>query len=143
MKTYQTLLLTIVILAVSCNQSAQDVAQEQQKWDEIMAVHDEVMPKMSDINRLSEDLTARVSTPDSIQMEEQKIIRNHIQGLTNAENGMMDWMGNVRQLDDVRAETDHAGVMKYLDEEKKKVDELKQQMLQSIESAETYVKNNK
>lgn len=140
MKTYQTLLLTVVILAVSCNQGAQDVAQEQQKWDEIMAVHDEVMPKMSDINRLSEDLTARVSTPDSIQMEEQKIIRNHIQGLTNAENGMMDWMGNVRQLDDVRAETDHAGVMKYLDEEKKKVDELKQQMLQSIESAETYVK---
>jgi ElaB/YqjD/DUF883 family membrane-anchored ribosome-binding protein len=108
----------------------------------VMAVHDELMPKMSDINRLNQDLTARLGALDSTKVEERAAILEQIQGLTSAENTMMDWMGSAKSIEEIRATRDHAKVMEYLEAEQKKVDQMKEEMLKSIESAEAYVKNN-
>lgn len=139
MKRYPTLVFVIALIVASCNQTQ---TQEQEKWDAVMAVHDELMPKMSDINRLNQNLTARLGALDSTKVEERAAILEQIQGLTSAENTMMDWMGSAKSLEEIRTTGDHAKVMEYLDAEQKKVDQMKEEMLKSIESAEQYVKNN-
>lgn len=140
MKLYWSFLSAIVLfLLASCNQTQ---TQEQEKWDAIMAVHDELMPKMSDINRLNQELTARLGALDSTKAEDRAAVLAQIQGLASAENTMMDWMSNVKSLEQVRQEGDHTKVMEYLEAEQNKVDQMKEEMLKSIENAEIFVKTN-
>lgn len=138
MKLYPILLGVLVFAAAGCNQTQ---TQEQEKWDTIMAVHDELMPKMSDINRLNQELAARLGALDSTKVEEKRAILEQIEGLNSAENTMMDWMANVKPIEELRNEGDHAKVMEYLETEQKKVDQMKEEMLKSIESAEQFIKN--
>ena len=102
----------LLLLAVqSCqNQasSAQTKQQEQpaslleQAYQQTLAVHDEIMPGLAELERLQRQLATRL---DSLSDEAQKVkYRAAIDSLEAAYNGMMDWMANFRPIESLQKE---------------------------------------
>ena len=77
-------LLGLVLAFTACNNSA-DGKDSQMK--SVIAVHDELMPKMVEITRLQEQLSATL--PDSIRTPDQQRV---IDDLGLAHESMMSWM---------------------------------------------------
>ncbi len=111
-------------------------AAEEQKWDEVMVVHDEVMPKMSEINRISRALRQRLDEENSIPSDLRQQAEQAVQQLTVAEEAMWEWMNNIRQLDALRESKNHEEIIQYLDDEQARISKVRDAMLSSIESGE-------
>lgn len=101
-----------------------------------MAVHDEVMPKMSEINRLSRSLRDYKENQETIDPQAEQRIDAAIQELSTAEERMWDWMNNLKQLDGLREQQSHEEIMNYLNEEKTAIDQVRDEMMSAIEEAE-------
>lgn len=110
------------------------IAEQEKLWDEVMAGHDEVMPKMSEIKRLERELSAMIGEESALDSEAQEKVGQVVQQLAAAGESMMEWMSNIRQLESLRTEMDHAAIVAYLNGEKEKITKVQQDMLQSIES---------
>ena len=115
--------------------AAQHVAEEQ-KWDEVMVVHDEVMPKMSEINRISRALRERLEQDDALPGAVRQQAEEAVQQLATAEEGMWEWMNNIRQLDALRTSKNHEEIMQYLNDEMTRISQVRDAMLRSIENGE-------
>jgi hypothetical protein len=122
---------TILIFAslMACNK-----AEDKQKImiDEVMAIHDEVMPKMDQIMSLksSLDSIAKVS-PDSLKARQLYV------ALDSADIKMMDWMENY-DSESVKGKPE-SEVMKYLADEKTKISDVKTLTNKSIEEAKAFL----
>lgn len=136
------LFIAILVLAptfvfVNCN-SAENEAQEDLK-KEIFVIHDDVMPKTSEINRLQRKI--RKLTKDNPSLDDStrlKISDVQIQ-LEKAHDGMMVWMNNFKSPAKLRPSKSHEEIMQYLVEEKLKITQVRDDMLLSIESGTSLV----
>ena len=100
-----------------------------------MVVHDEVMPKMGEINNLRKKLiklSKSGQVGDTIQLS---TIQEAIEYLEKADDGMMDWMGEFKSPSKLRGKKSHEEIMTYLKSEKVKVEKVKYDMLTSISTA--------
>ena len=68
----------------SCDEHAELRDQYNSLFTEVIALHDELMPKMSELTNLEEQLEAN----DSLSQADQQILEN----LKKADSRMMDWM---------------------------------------------------
>lgn len=144
MKNILMLLLVSSVLFTACKNekgatnSAETTATpneklQQKAWDEMMVIHDEVMPKMSDINRINNDLqTWAVANKEKMTSGDLERIAVGLKELTAADDGMMNWMNGLQQLDGLRAELGHDAIMSYLNEQSEIITKVKDQMLSSI-----------
>ena len=101
-------------------------------YDSVMDVHNEVMPKMGEIIKLTESLKDKVAkTPDMAPAAKQEI-EAAIDSLDNASNGMMDWMHKFNP-------ESHSGdqAREYLKSEMARVTSVKQRMLNAIEKGKS------
>lgn len=137
---YKCILLALAFFTglSSCNNpqtdsKAQEAAQ-QKLWDEMMVVHDEVMPKMSDINALSKQMEAAAGDT-ALTDELRDAARKALYDLQAADKAMWDWMYGIQQLPDLRSGKKHEEILKYLKDETNKITEVKSAMLSSIEAA--------
>jgi len=100
----------------------------------MMVVHDDVMPKMGNINavgkQLKEYVAANKETLDSGSLERISVVQFALQ---KADDGMMSWMNGLKQLPALRKELNHEAIMLYLQEQTKIIDSVKGAMLSSIE----------
>lgn len=134
MKKY--ILLSASILALMFFSCKDETPTQMQQ---VMAVHDEVMPKMSTIGRLISQLDAKIKETDSTET-----LVNARQDLRDANTAMMDWMkgfGNRFDSDEImkgKELTDEK--QKYLNEEEAKVKALRDRMNASITNAEALLK---
>lgn len=144
MKTLTLLFMGIVLLA-SCSEKKQETEKsiEEQHADtrdelhnQIMAVHDEVMPRMDDIYRLKtklqEELQDLLANKSDSNAENIKSLTDKINSLENASKEMMVWM---RQFDVQPDSLGHEVIMQGLNEEMKKIEKVKRDMLDAIQSA--------
>lgn len=114
----------IFILSVSCdNTQKKEVDQVKQIWDEMMVIHDEVMPKTSEIVRLQK------------QLKEQENTEAIVQQLADAEESMWTWMNGLKQYDKIE-QMDKAEAIEYLKASKAEIEKVKQQMLESIDAGQ-------
>lgn len=97
--------------------------------DEIMVVHDEVMPKMGDIHKLKKNLK-KIAGDE--QMQAGDPIFDMLAQLENADEGMMSWMAEFKQPSKLRGSKTHEEIMAYLAEEKLKIEKVRDEMLSSI-----------
>ena len=94
-------------------------------YDEVMKVHDEVMPKMNDIYKLKEQLKNKIAnTPDMVAEKKQQI-EGTISRLDSASEGMMVWMRNFNPLPDSVGEQE---ARDYLESEMEKWEDLSEQL---------------
>jgi succinate dehydrogenase flavin-adding protein (antitoxin of CptAB toxin-antitoxin module) len=123
-----------LVLLASCQSNDADRMAEKALRDEIYAIHDEVMPKTSEINRLKRQLQ---KWPDEKLTD--PAIKNQVQEnmalLDKADEGMMSWMNNFKEPAKLRNSKSHEEIMVYLEAEKVTISQVKSDMLGSIESA--------
>jgi len=101
--------------------------ETQKKYDEVMVIHDEVMPKMSDIKRLI-SWHKKQENPES-----KEIVRE----LKVAEEAMWDWMHNFSKPD---AKDPLEKQLAYLESEKASISKVSDLMLNAIEKAKNLKK---
>ena len=114
---------------------------------EVLAVHDEVMPRISDIMKLKKELSVKLTALDSAQgtptetvrVDEQKAqVRQLVRRLTEADSLMMGWMSHYNG--DTLKKLPEAEALRYLGEQKELINNAKSKINQSIEQAQTYLK---
>lgn len=93
-----------------------------------MSVHDEVMPKMSDINKLRRKLK-------KLDLTDENVI-SLVAKLEAADDGMMDWM-QAFKLDKKATIKDQ---LSYLNKEQKSIDKVSADMKAAILDATNYLK---
>ncbi|MGB5356728.1 MAG: hypothetical protein WBN11_08535 [Eudoraea sp.] len=102
---------------------------------EVMAIHDEVMPKMGDISKLVATLKSKVDTTESGKEYEKAMI-----DLQNAHKEMMDWMrgfGDRFNSDEILNDAALSPEkLKWLEEEEQKIKKVKEDINSSIKNAE-------
>lgn len=134
------ILLSITTISFACNS---DKKEQQALFEEVMLVHDEVMPKMGSLRALSSELSQKADSLalDSLVGNSSKIneMRNLSKRLKEANEGMMEWM---RQFEQVEEGTPHGEVMQYLKEQRKQIQKVRDDMINSKEQAEKYLLEN-
>ena len=134
MKAKHIFMMLFLAIAVSaCNDTEK---LEKEAWAEVMKVHDEVMPKMADMNKISRSLKPYLeegALEDKSLMEEVNLA---IKNLETADDAMMDWMADISPLEELREEKSHEEIMAYLGEEATKIAKVKEDMLSSISSGQ-------
>ncbi len=110
----------------------------------VVAKHDEVMPKTSDISKLTQQLRKRLEIEKS-ETEKEKIL-NLLAGLQSANDAMFDWMGEFKGLHNNKEyyeKTDGKELSNYLKSEEIKIERVAKLMLESIGYAELFLKESK
>ncbi|NAS12622.1 hypothetical protein [Poritiphilus flavus] len=128
------LLSAILLLGGSCKQKAES-EKEPSQMDQVMAIHDEVMPKMSTIGKLVKELKPRADSTE-MGMKYDKAMKD----LQASHKSMMDWMKGFgdrfepAEILDGKELTEQKQL--WLDEEEIKVKEMRDQINTSIANAE-------
>jgi hypothetical protein len=135
-KFFSILAVVLIISGISCKDEKKEAATtSNEQMKKVMAIHDEVMPKMSVMGSIVGELSSK---EDSTEIGLQyKAARKDLQ---DAHKAMMDWMqgfGNRFDSDEIlngKELTEQKQI--WLDEEEEKVKALRKQINSSIENAE-------
>ncbi|MCK0146299.1 hypothetical protein MWU78_11645 [Arenibacter sp. F26102] len=134
-------LILILSILISVTYSCKEKNNEGSQMKEVMAIHDELMPKMGTIGKLISQLDEEITNDES--SNDHAAAREDLKA---AHKAMMDWMkgfGNRFDGDEIlkaKALTDEK--QKWLDEEETKVKALRDQINSSIKKAEDLLKSN-
>lgn len=150
-------MLAVIILA-GCNsekQQSTDIATDHHGHDhgahggdpriaEVMAIHDSIMPSVSKIMDLKQQITADLKTTDSLlalkptgdlKKRKEDAFALHIQ-LDKADQGMMNWMHQYKA--DTLTKLDEQAATAYIADQKTKIEAVKDQMVKSIHDAQVF-----
>lgn len=106
-------------------------------YKQVMAIHDEVMPKMGYIVALQDSLKQIAQTDFAIQ-DQDNDPRQLINDLAAAEEGMWVWMNNLKQIQTL---SDSLNPILYYTQQIDSITAVKQKMLESIVNAESFIKS--
>lgn len=137
--------IMVAIMALGLLACGSNEAEELKALEEnVMAVHDEVMPKMGTISALNDSLKQlyTVHKLDSLDVDSALLaeIDGHITALSRADEAMMQWMRNYeRPGEDMPADEKRT----YLEAEQEKINEVRDEMLNAIAEAEAFLAKEK
>jgi len=109
-----------------------EITTQEKMWDKVMAIHDDVMPKMSELNKIQKQLKEK-SQVIRDEVLQPKIIAA-IETLEKADEGMWAWMHDLKQLKELRKEKTHDEIMLYLSEQLTSIRNVKAVMETSMEN---------
>jgi hypothetical protein len=114
------LLLFLVISLPACQNSEVEVLH-----NEIMDIHDEVMPKTSDIAYLYLAFRKKVETDSTISTDQKVELLKQADDLEKAEDEMMVWMNDYISPNKMKLSKNKNEIIDYLLEQKKIISEIK------------------
>lgn len=125
-----------------------DEAAVKRAENDVFAIHDEVMPKISDILKLRKQLNQRIASLDSATAngsasgtlrtdEEKEQARLLSRNLTNADSLMMNWMS--RYNGDTLTKLSPDDALRYLSDQKDKITDVKTKLNTSIDQARQFL----
>lgn len=122
---------SIIFISVLLGQCAGGTknAEIESLHDQVMEIHDEVMPKMRDINQMKKKVRKLSSTVD------ETVIMGHINLLDEADEKMMSWMAQYRKP----STKDVEEAKNYLSEQMILIKDVKETMLKAIADAQNLV----
>ena len=133
MRRIIALILALNFLLLGCKD--QDKTTGLSQMEEVMSIHDEVMPKMSTLAKLVGELKSKADST-----EQGLKYATAMEDLQDSHKAMMDWMqgfGSRFTSDEIlNGAPLSEEKQEWLDEEEKKVIALKKQILESIEEAQ-------
>lgn len=138
MKNIFTILAIVGLLsATSCKESKK--VKESSQMEQVMDIHDEVMPKMGTLGKLVGQLK-----PMADSLGAESIEAKAMKDLQQANRSMMDWMqgfGNRFDSEEIMNGKELSDEKKqWLKEEEEKVKKVKEDINSSIERAEEILK---
>jgi len=145
MKFSKVIFAFIIGLIVSCADSTpKEVEQFNEKMDKTIAIHDEVMPEMSKINRLMGKLNAKI---DTTNIESYK---SAIKDLEAGHDKMMNWMKDfgdefskteINQGIQLKDEDSLKLRLEALDESFNEAEDMRNHIQEAIKNAELLLKD--
>jgi hypothetical protein len=102
-------------------------------YDQVMDIHDEVMPSMGEIARLKRELNEEIKNSPDMVAEKKAELEMVISNLDSASNAMMDWMHTFNPLPD---SIDQETAREYLETEMEKIKKVRDLMNESIEKGQ-------
>ncbi len=145
-RIYTFLALTALVFAACSTDEKKDYEVLD---SEILDIHDEVMPKLEDLNHYAEEIRSKIVQLDSLQQEgvssntfaEQRLKANDLLvKLHQADSLMWDWM-RAYEADSAKALPDPEETLKYFRNEKSKILEVKEKTESSIREAQNFLEN--
>lgn len=100
--------------------SPAEIATQSTAYDEMMDIHDRVMPRMGEIAQAQKGIMNAMETTE-IAEDKMLVFEYANDQLEGAYDGMMEWMQQLKPLDELRKETSHAEILAYIDAENKKM----------------------
>lgn len=140
MKSFVNIIL-VAILSITLFASCKNTADNNKSsttstlYDDVVAIHDEVMPKMGTIHNYKKELQAIVDTLGNPEISAK--LTESIIDLKEADDAMMSWMANFVAPKEEPQRTE------YLKKEMTSIKEVKSKMLSSIDLAEQLLKEYK
>ena len=117
-------LMVIVLIGTMANCGE----KEKSLYDQVMDIHDEVMPKMNDIYKMRKSLQDSIAkTPDMPEKTKLKF-QQSILRLDSAGNSMMSWM---REFNPPEAK-DKEAFNKYMETELVKVKKMREDVMRAL-----------
>lgn len=148
MKNFKNLLFISLVILASCAKTGKqedhhhdggnsDENPNQALYDQVMDIHDEVMPRAEDIYQLKKELQEKVASTPNLVAEKKQELELAIAQLDSADQSMMDWMHHFHPLPD---SADQEKARAYLESEMESIKKVREFMNESIEKAKA-VKN--
>ncbi len=128
------------LMAVGCKNGSkgQYASGKQDLRDEIMAIHDSVMPKMGDINRLKATFERKLTETDDEQARQR--YQAEIDRLERAGDLMMDWMHRWHQQES-KLDKESPGYKSFLLKQKKAIIAVSDSMYHAMQHAKQVLKD--
>ena len=104
---------------------------------EVLAIHDEVMPKMGELRRARKDLMLQADSLTESNPERAAILNAAADELGSANDGMMQWM----RAYEPEFEGTEEEIREYLEAQKTSIQEVKENMLGSLEKGREILAN--
>ncbi|HEY0742208.1 MAG TPA: hypothetical protein VGD40_12130 [Chryseosolibacter sp.] len=114
-------------------QDATETSPNEKLYNEVMKIHDEVMPKMNDIHKLKVAIREKIEKNPNLPKTERVKLDAMYAKLDSANEGMMVWMREFRPLPDSVGEEKAKA---YLENEMKRVQKVRENMLNALEQAQ-------
>ena len=106
-------------------------------YDQVMDIHDEVMPKMEDIYKLKQTLEEKIANTPGMVEDQKKELQAMIAKLDSSNNAMMEWMHQFNPLPD---STDQEKAREYLETEMERIKKVRELTNETLEKAKDIVK---
>lgn len=133
----------VILVVVWVSGCKSDKKAEEAIYIKVMAIHDEVMPKMGKLKALARTLnhSADSLASDTLDLQLDKInsMRHLAEDLAAANEHMMQWMRAYKQPEDG---TPHGEVMLFFQEQYESVQRVRDDMNRSQKEAEKYILEN-
>lgn len=117
--------------------TGEQLALQQKAWDEVMEIHDAVMPKMGALNKLTKSLKTQWESNEKLDDVTKEDISIAIQELESADEGMWDWMHQLKQLKPLQDNESHEAILKYLEEQEQSMILVREAMDNSMERGDS------
>jgi hypothetical protein len=111
---------------------ALEVSGNQTLYEEVMDIHDEVMPKMEDLHRKKIELLKKAKE-SGVTEDQKKQYETTIARLDSASESMMVWMNEFNPIPDSVAGEEKA--REYLENEMEKIKKVKENILQALQES--------
>jgi hypothetical protein len=130
-----TLLFMAFAVLTSCNND--DKITETKLHEQVMDVHNEIMPKMAEINRLKRQLISYNKTIPDDSVALRVSVLDAIKSLSKSEDLMSDWMSNYKYPNQ---EAKHEELIQYLKAQKDTITSVSNSMFMSLATAQGFLK---
>jgi hypothetical protein len=100
-------------------------------YNQVMDIHDEVMPRMEDLYNMKKDIEEKLKDPGSLTETQKQALSRRLAQVDSVSKLMMDWMHEFEPLPD---SADKEESRAYLEQELEKIKIVKQAMLETIEA---------
>ncbi len=114
---------------------SQEEGPNQTLYNQLMDVHDEVMPKMDDIMKLKRTLQEQIANSPDMLIERKQELEHVISNLDSASNEMMNWMHRMHEFNPLADSVDQEKARDYLESEMEEIKKVKELINESIEKA--------
>lgn len=99
-------------------------------YDQVMDIHDEVMPRTEDLHNLKQKLQEQISAAPDMVVEERQKLERRIARLDSVDKLMMDWMHYFNLPDSLGDEAKR----EYLETQMEKIKQVREAIQEAIAS---------
>ena len=143
--------LLFLLLLTACGDADQDAAETAKEqataaaqdaaYKAMMDGHDRVMPMMGRITQAQRTITEQL-TAGGVSEDYRELLLAANEQLEDANDGMMNWMNQLRPLDELREENDPDGVMNFIKEHTRSIADVEADIQASLANANEIIQGD-
>jgi hypothetical protein len=132
------LLFALACLQFACKDNSA-VGQEKALEDEMMDIHDEVMPKMGEATQLHKAMMDTLYNNTTMTIETREKMSQTAATLDQCINGMTNWMNGISDLELRKKGMKHEAIMQMLTQEKDNIAKIGEIMTTQMQDAKAHL----